>query len=254
MHIILRSQSQLLELSQKSCCRQRANIFCVSTNRRAPISYTYGNFYTYTLYRNRTYTHVFLFMWCGVIHQFLYTLDWPHKGWGSHVHNIWAYSQQQCEHSWLSQKSLWPTRTHTDKATATHTYTYTPEEINDCDLLHLIAHKPGPSTCSNNFWLSHLSRFASMRGWAASSSEIAGDERANEHLRFTVPPINLRPPLSLTKRNVHFIKTNFNRPTRGCQTATTAGAVAALSTFHFIFDLFDLKQTNSSQAKCYKLT
>lgn len=146
----------------------------------------------------------------GPIHQFLYTLDWPHKGWGSHVHNIWAYSQQQCEHSWLSQKSLWPTRTHTDKATATHTYTYTPEEINDCDLLHLIAHKPGPSTCSNNFWLSHLSRFASMRGWAASSSEIAGDERANEHLRFTVPPINLRPPLSLTKRNVHFIKTNFN--------------------------------------------
>lgn len=116
----------------------------------------------------------------GPIHQFLYTLDWPHKGWGSHVHNIWAYSQQQCEHSWLSQKSLWPTRTHTYKATATHTYTHTPEEINDCDLLHLIAHKPGPSTCSNNFWLSHLSRFASMRGWAASSSEIAGDERTNE--------------------------------------------------------------------------
>lgn len=120
--------------------------------------------------------------------------------------------------------------------TLTHTHSHTPEEINDCDLLHLIAHKPGPCTCSNNFWLSHLSRFASMCGWAAGDEPA--NERTNEHLRFTVPPINLRPPSrvwpSATDASLKPISMRDmgNRPTRGCQTATTAAGAAA-STFHF---------------------
>lgn len=125
---------------------------------------------------------------------------------------------------------------HTPTKPQPHTYTHTPEEINDCDLLHLIAHKPGPSTCSNNFWLSHLSRFASMCGWAAGDEPA--NERTNEHLRFTVPPINLRPPSrvwpSATDASLKPISMRdmANRPTRGCQTATTAAGAAA-RTFHF---------------------
>lgn len=94
--------------------------------------------------------------------------------------------------------------------TLTHTHSHTPEEINDCDLLHLIAHKPGPSTCSNNFWLSHLSRFASMCGWAAGDEPA--NERTNERTFAVYSAANqfTAAESSLTKRNGRFIKTNFD--------------------------------------------
>lgn len=103
---------------------------------------------------------------------------------------------------------------HTPTKPQPHTYTYTlthtPEEINDCDLLHLIAHKPGPSTCSNNFWLSHLSRFASMCGWAAGDEPT--NERPNERTFAVYSAANqfTAAESSLTKRNGRFIKTNFD--------------------------------------------
>lgn len=164
------------------------NIFCVSTKR------------PYHLYMVYSY-----FLICGVLQHFYththtHTLDWSHKGRGSHVRNIWAYSQQQCQQSWLSKQRLRPTRTRTHRKSHINTHTCS-EEINDCDLLHLIAHKPGPSTCSNNFWLSHLSKFARMcqGGWATSKSRAT-----NEHLRSTVPPINLRPPeFDQAQRTLH---------------------------------------------------
>lgn len=92
--------------------------------------------------------------------------------------------------------------------TLTHTHSHTPEEINDCDLLHLIAHKPGPSTCSNNFWLSHLSRCEYV--WMSRGRRTS--ERTNERTFAVYSAANqfTAAESSLTKRNGRFIKTNFD--------------------------------------------
>lgn len=120
---------------------------------------------------------------------------------------------------------------HAHRQSHSHTLIHKPEEINDCDLLHLIAHKPGPSTCSNNFWLSHLSRFASMRAWAASMAKSRATSKRTNIWGFqcrqsiygrrwvwpSATDASLKP---ISMRDM------TNRPTRGCQTATTAVAVA----------------------------
>lgn len=161
-----------------------------------------------------------------------------HKGRGSHVRNIWAYSQQQCQQSWLSKQRLRPTRTRTQTKPQPHPHRHThtcSEEINDCDLLHLIAHKPGPSTCSNNFWLSHLSKFARMC------------ER-NRERRMNICGLQCRQSiygrLSLTKRNVRFIKTNFNGQRHGQQTNTwlPKSRDSRCHTLHFIFDFWPTRE------------
>lgn len=133
---------------------------------------------------------------------------------------------------YLSSACGQPAHAHRQSHSHIHIDTHTcSEEINDCDLLHLIAHKPGPSTCSNNFWLSHLSKFARMC------------ER-NRERRMNICGLQCRQSiygrLSLTKRNVRFIKTNFNGQRHGQQPNTwlpnQAGeAGATLFTLYLIF-------------------